>query len=83
MHITYIYLLLFDSYEKKEEMDMTYLVSNDRVDRHGKIADKRTTGGWKAAPFIIGTYEMSLGLLHLSINYITMRSLIDNIDIFQ
>ncbi|CAJ2668638.1 unnamed protein product [Trifolium pratense] len=37
----------------KEEMDMTYLVSNDRVDRHGKIADKRTTGGWKAAPFII------------------------------
>ncbi|KAK2442756.1 protein NRT1/ PTR FAMILY 8.1 [Trifolium repens] len=37
----------------KEETDMTYLVSNDRVDRHGKIADKRTTGGWKAAPFII------------------------------
>ncbi|CAJ2651353.1 unnamed protein product [Trifolium pratense] len=37
----------------KEEMDMTYLVSNDRVDRHGKIADKRTTGGWKATPFII------------------------------
>jgi hypothetical protein len=64
-------------------MDMTYLVSNDRVDRHGKIADKRTTGGWKAAPFIIGMYEMSLGLLHLSNNYITMRSLIDNIDIFQ
>jgi hypothetical protein len=62
---------------------MTYLVSNDRVDRHGKIADKRTTGGWKAAPFIIGTHEMSLGLLHLSINYITMRSLIDNIYIFQ
>jgi hypothetical protein len=69
--------------KQKEETDMTYLVSNDRVDRHGKIADKRTTGGWKAAPFIIGTYEMSLGLLHLSINYITMRSLIDNIDIFQ
>ncbi|PNX93183.1 peptide transporter PTR1-like protein [Trifolium pratense] len=34
-------------------MDLSYLVSDDRVDRHGKIADKRTTGGWKAAPYII------------------------------
>ncbi|WJX42213.1 hypothetical protein P8452_29470 [Trifolium repens] len=37
----------------KEEMDLSYLVSDDRVDRHGRIADKRTTGGWKAAPYII------------------------------
>lgn len=32
---------------------MDFLVSDGRVDRHGDIADKRTTGGWKAAPFII------------------------------
>jgi peptide/histidine transporter 3/4 len=38
---------------KQEEMDLSYLVSDDRVDRHGRIADKRTTGGWKAAPYII------------------------------
>ncbi|XP_058780772.1 protein NRT1/ PTR FAMILY 8.1-like isoform X1 [Vicia villosa] len=36
---------------KQEEME--FLVSDDRVDRHGKVADKRTTGGWKAAPYII------------------------------
>lgn len=34
-------------------MESSSLVSNGRVDRHGRIADKRTTGGWKAAPFII------------------------------
>ena len=32
----------------------TTLVSNGRVDIRGRIADKITTGGWKAAPFIIG-----------------------------
>ncbi|XP_058782887.1 protein NRT1/ PTR FAMILY 8.1-like [Vicia villosa] len=32
---------------------MKFLVSDGRVDKHGKFADKRTTGGWKAAPFII------------------------------
>nr|TKS03320.1 hypothetical protein D5086_0000153170 [Populus alba] len=31
----------------------TTLVSNGCVDIQGRIADKRTTGGWKAAPFII------------------------------
>ncbi|XP_022750395.1 protein NRT1/ PTR FAMILY 8.2-like [Durio zibethinus] len=31
----------------------TTLVSNGRVDIRGKIADKKTTGGWKASPFII------------------------------
>ncbi|KAB2628183.1 protein NRT1/ PTR FAMILY 8.1-like [Pyrus ussuriensis x Pyrus communis] len=31
----------------------TTLVSNGCVDFRGKIADKQTTGGWKAAPFII------------------------------
>jgi len=38
---------------KQEEMESSSLVSNGRVDRQGRIADKRTTGGWKAAPFII------------------------------
>jgi peptide/histidine transporter 3/4 len=33
----------------------TSLVSNGCVDIRGRIADKRTTGGWKAAPFIIGS----------------------------
>ncbi|CAK9178470.1 unnamed protein product [Ilex paraguariensis] len=31
----------------------TTLVSNGCVDFRGRIADKRTTGGWKASPFII------------------------------
>ncbi|KAJ1401324.1 PTR2 family proton/oligopeptide symporter, conserved site [Sesbania bispinosa] len=34
-------------------MDLSNLVSNHCVDQHGRIADKRTTGGWKASPFII------------------------------
>jgi hypothetical protein len=50
--------------KQKEETDMTYLVSNDRLDRHGKIADKRTTGGWKAAPYIISIkYYIHYGIL--------------------
>lgn len=32
----------------------TTLVSNGCVDYRGRIADKSTTGGWKASPFIIG-----------------------------
>ncbi|XP_011048871.1 PREDICTED: protein NRT1/ PTR FAMILY 8.2-like [Populus euphratica] len=36
-----------------EESMATTLVSNGCVDIRGRIADKRTTGGWKAAPFII------------------------------
>lgn len=32
----------------------TTLVSNGCFDIRGKIADKQTTGGWKASPFIIG-----------------------------
>ncbi|KAJ6920778.1 hypothetical protein NC651_014378 [Populus alba x Populus x berolinensis] len=36
-----------------EESMGTTLVSSDCVDIRGRIADKRTTGGWKAAPFII------------------------------
>ncbi|OMO87507.1 Proton-dependent oligopeptide transporter family [Corchorus capsularis] len=40
---------------KKEENieSSTTLVSNGCVDFKGKIADKQTSGGWKAAPFII------------------------------
>ncbi|KAF2310036.1 hypothetical protein GH714_006260 [Hevea brasiliensis] len=36
-----------------EEKLPTTLVSNGCVDFRGRIADKRTTGGWKASPFII------------------------------
>ncbi|KAI4336831.1 hypothetical protein L6164_015311 [Bauhinia variegata] len=39
--------------KSKEEMESSTLVSNGCVDIHGRIADKRTTGGWKASPFII------------------------------
>ncbi|KAG6774672.1 hypothetical protein POTOM_022034 [Populus tomentosa] len=42
-----------------EESMGTTLVSNGCVDIRGRIADKRTTGGWKAAPFIIA-YACSL-----------------------
>lgn len=45
-------------------MESSNLVSNDRVDRHGRIADKRTTGGWKAAPFIISMNQI---LTHMEI----------------
>ncbi|KAJ9186515.1 hypothetical protein P3X46_002079 [Hevea brasiliensis] len=37
----------------QEETLSKTLVSNDCVDFRGRIADKRTTGGWKASPFII------------------------------
>lgn len=34
------------------------LVTNGCVDYKGNIADKRTTGGWKASPFIIGLFVL-------------------------
>lgn len=39
--------------ENKEGSLSTALVSNGCVDFRGRIADKSTTGGWKASPFII------------------------------
>nr|XP_027190417.1 protein NRT1/ PTR FAMILY 8.1-like isoform X2 [Cicer arietinum] len=50
-------------------MESSNLVSNDRVDRHGRIADKRTTGGWKAAPFIIiNEVTERLGFFAIAVN---------------
>ncbi|KAM0967726.1 hypothetical protein ACFX2A_016474 [Malus domestica] len=45
----------FEDFEtvKKEGSLTTTLVSNGCVDFRGGIADKQTTGGWKASPFII------------------------------
>ncbi|PSR99635.1 Protein NRT1/ PTR FAMILY 8.1 like [Actinidia chinensis var. chinensis] len=37
----------------KEDSPLSSLVSNGCVDFRGRIADKQTTGGWKASPFII------------------------------
>ncbi|KAL2512972.1 Protein NRT1/PTR FAMILY 8.1 [Abeliophyllum distichum] len=37
----------------KEESRVQTLVSNGCVDYKGRTADKQTTGGWKASPFII------------------------------
>ncbi|EOY14891.1 Peptide transporter 5 [Theobroma cacao] len=41
------------NHEKEEIVSSTTLVGNGCVDIRGKVADKQTTGGWKAAPFII------------------------------
>ncbi|XVE56111.1 hypothetical protein DITRI_Ditri03aG0211200 [Diplodiscus trichospermus] len=41
------------NHEKDQTVSSTTLVSNGCVDIRGKIADKQTTGGWKASPFII------------------------------
>ncbi|XWS24429.1 hypothetical protein CRYUN_Cryun28dG0101200 [Craigia yunnanensis] len=41
------------NHEKEKIVSSTTLVSNGCVDIRGKIADKQTTGGWKASPFII------------------------------
>lgn len=44
------------------------LVSNGGVDYKGNVADKQTTGGWKASPFIIGLFY-SFFVLFLSLSY--------------
>lgn len=38
-------------------------VANGLVDFRGRTANKTTTGGWKASPFIIGTQEANLQTL--------------------
>uniref|UniRef100_A0A803NN82 Uncharacterized protein n=1 Tax=Cannabis sativa TaxID=3483 RepID=A0A803NN82_CANSA len=43
-----------DVYFKEDEESLSNnLVSNGSVDFRGRIASKKTTGGWKASPFII------------------------------
>ncbi|KAL7261849.1 hypothetical protein ACSBR1_000280 [Camellia fascicularis] len=42
-----------DKQNIKEVSPLTSLVSNGSVDFRGRMADKQTTGGWKASPFII------------------------------
>ncbi|OVA20375.1 Proton-dependent oligopeptide transporter family [Macleaya cordata] len=39
--------------QDEKQLITTTIVSNGCVDVRGRIADKRTTGGWKASPFII------------------------------
>ncbi|MED6118376.1 hypothetical protein PIB30_002083 [Stylosanthes scabra] len=39
-------------------MEWSDFASNGRVDVHGRIANKRKTGGWKASPFIIGMCQV-------------------------
>ncbi|WRX29776.1 hypothetical protein QQP08_022263 [Theobroma cacao] len=46
------------NHEKEEIVSSTTLVGNGCVDIRGKVADKQTTGGWKAAPFIIVREEV-------------------------
>jgi hypothetical protein len=48
------------------------LTGDGSLDRHGQIADKRKTGGWRAAPLIFGTnfsFEYNLTTL-MFLNYI-------------
>ncbi|XP_073126595.1 protein NRT1/ PTR FAMILY 8.1-like [Henckelia pumila] len=42
-----------DKINNKEQGMSSTLVSNGCVDYKGRIADKQSTGGWKASPFII------------------------------
>ncbi|GER35514.1 major facilitator superfamily protein [Striga asiatica] len=42
-----------DSINNNMKVESSSLVSNGCFDYKGRIADKRKTGGWKAAPFII------------------------------
>lgn len=49
----------------------TALVSNGCVDFRGRIADKSTTGGWKASPFIIGIQYLTTHYVFLQeLNYV-------------
>lgn len=40
--------------QDESRLESTTLVSNGCVNYRGTIADKQTTGGWNASPFIIG-----------------------------
>ncbi|XP_051139604.1 protein NRT1/ PTR FAMILY 8.2-like [Andrographis paniculata] len=42
-----------DDKEEAATAASSTLVSNGCIDYHGRVADKLTTGGWKASPFII------------------------------
>jgi peptide/histidine transporter 3/4 len=51
------------------------LTGDGSLDRHGQIADKRKTGGWRAAPLIFGTEicerMATLGLQRNLVTYFT------------
>lgn len=62
------------------------LVSNGCVDYKGNIANKRTTGGWKASPFIIGLFFsfshfflQSLSYMYLRVNFIYYRYIFEKL----
>jgi hypothetical protein len=40
------------------------LTRDGSVDQYGHVADKRKTGGWKAAPLIFGTFINLKSLAH-------------------
>jgi hypothetical protein len=42
--------------DKREDLAGSgdWLVGDGSVDSHGHVADKRRTGGWRAAPLIFG-----------------------------
>jgi peptide/histidine transporter 3/4 len=53
------------------------LTRDGSVDQYGRVADKRKTGGWKAAPLIFGTEicerMATLGLQRNSVIYFTTK----------
>lgn len=44
-------------------------VTNGSLDFKGRVANKRKTGGWKATPFIIGTFFKLLHTLRTAIEH--------------
>lgn len=46
--------IITNSLKMERTSNSSTLVSNGLVDFCGNIADKRKTGGWKAAPYVIG-----------------------------
>lgn len=47
--------------DKREDLAGSgdWLVGDGSVDSHGHVADKRRTGGWRAAPLIFGNHVHS------------------------
>ncbi|XWS14519.1 hypothetical protein CRYUN_Cryun35bG0016800 [Craigia yunnanensis] len=60
------------NHEKEKIVSSTTLVSNGCVDIRGEIANKQTTGGWKASPFIIvNEVAERLTFFSIAVNVVT------------
>jgi hypothetical protein len=50
--------LLLEAEDRRTDLHVESfnLTRDGSVDQYGRVADKRKTGGWKAAPLIFGTF---------------------------